>query len=150
MTTATMAQIEQLTHLFEIELNYTERFPDAVAVTGRVGEYSGSGTGFVNGPEIQGHVLRWDLFEEVGEQLCSSNINGVIETEDGAHIRFDTMGFFRVPDKTQPQLWATSAAVHFETNDDRYAWLNDVLGVWEGTFDMDSYRHHYQVYARKT
>jgi hypothetical protein len=144
-----MTKIDQLTHLFDIELKYTERFPDAESAAGRIGEYIGSGTGSVNGPEIQGHVLRWDLYEEVGEQLCRSNLSGAIETEDGVHIRFDTMGFFRVPDKSQPHLWATSAAVYFETNDDRYAWLNDALGVWEGTFDMDSYRHHYQVYARK-
>jgi hypothetical protein len=58
------------------------------------------------------------------------------------------MGFFRRPFKDKPHLWVTSAAVSFETADARYTWLNPVLGVWEGTFDMASYQHHYQAYAR--
>jgi hypothetical protein len=46
--------------------------------------------------------------------------------EDGAEIRFDTMGFFRRPYKDKPYLWITSAAVSFETNDERYAWLKSL------------------------
>jgi hypothetical protein len=148
MATKTLTQIDQLTHLFDIELKYTGRFSDAESAAGRVGGYIGSGTGFVKGSDILGRVLRWDLYEDVGEHLCRSNLSGTIETDDVARIRFDTMGFFRIPDKSQPRLWATSAAVYFETDDGRYAWLNEVLGVWEGTFDMDAYQHHYQVYAR--
>jgi hypothetical protein len=149
MTPLTTNQGNRLTHLFDLELKYTGQFPDAEAATGRVGDYIGSGQGTVRGPHIQGHVPRWDLYEEVNEAFCRSNLSGVIETEDGARIHSDTMGFFMVPDKAQPHLWTTSAAVHFETKDERYVWLNAVLGVWEGTFDMESYRHQYRVYARQ-
>ena len=148
MTISTISQNEHLEVLFEIELQYVQQFSDAAAVAGRVGEYIGSGKGSVMGPRIQGEVSRWDLYEDVSEVVCRSNLSGVIETNDGAIINFDTMGFFKVPDKSQPQQWITTAGVNFTTDDERYGWLNDVLGIWEGTFNMETYRHHYQVYTR--
>jgi hypothetical protein len=147
MTTSNISQNKRLEQWFEIELQYTQQFPDAATVKGRVGEYIGSGQGSVNGSRLRGQVSRWDLYEDVGDVVCRSNLSGVIETDDGAKIRFDTMGFFKVPDKSKSHLWVTTAGVQFETDDERYAWLNDVLGIWEGTFNMETYRHHYQVYA---
>jgi hypothetical protein len=148
MTTSNAIQNERLEPLFEIELQYTGQFPDAASAKDRVGEYIGSGQGSVNGPGIQGQISRWDLYEEVSEVVCRSNLSGVIETNDGAQIKFDTMGFFMVPDKSQPNRWINTSGVQLETEDEQYTWLNNVLGIWEGTFDMETYRHHYQVYAK--
>ena len=132
--------------LFEIKLEYKESAPP-VSLEGKVGEYIGSGEGIVEGPQIQGTV-HWTLFEAVNEVACQSNLFGLITTKDGAEIKFDSMGIFMVPDKEKPHLWATTARVSFETNDQRYRWPNTILGVWEGEFDSKSYRHHYRVYAR--
>jgi hypothetical protein len=134
--------------MFDIELQYTERFTDAEQIPGRVGDYIGSGKGTVDGPTLRGKIPRWDLYEDVLETVCRSNLSGTIETDDGAQIAFDSMGLLMVPDKSQPHRWITSAAVMFETEDERYAWLNYTLGIWEGTFDMESYRHHYRVYTQ--
>lgn len=38
--------------------------------------------------------------------------------------------------------------VKFVTEDDRYAWLNATLGVWEGEANLETHKHRYQVYAR--
>ena len=141
----TATQREQLEQLFEVLLQYKEG-KRAVSMNGKVGEYVGSGEGTVTGAQVRGAVY-WTLFESQRPTACESNLFGVITTEDGAEIRFDTMGFFRRPYKDRPHLWITSAAVSFETDDDRYAWLNPLLGVWEGTFDMKSYTHHYRVFA---
>ena len=146
MSTTYEAITTKLEHLFEVRLMYKEGKP-AVSGDGKVGEYIGSGEGTVDGARIKGAV-HWTLFESQSETACESNLFGIIITDDGAEIRFDTMGFFRRPYKDKPHLWVTSAAVSFQTDDDRYAWLNPILGVWEGTFDMDSYKHHYQAYAR--
>ncbi len=139
------SQTSQLEHLFEVRLMYQEGKP-AVSMDGKVGEYVGSGEGTVTGSRING-IVHWTLFESQQETACESNLFGIITTEDGAEIRFDTMGFFLRPYKDKPKLWVTSAAVSFETDDERYAWLNPLLGVWEGTFDMGSYKHHYQAYT---
>ena len=34
----------------------------------------------------------------------------------------------------------------FHTEDSRYTWLNEITGIWQGTFDMAAYRYNYQVY----
>jgi hypothetical protein len=133
--------------LFEIRLEYREGKPPVSPSEGKVGEYLGSGEGTVNGTNVSGTV-HWTLFEAQRETLCESNLFGVIETDDGAQISFDTMGFFMRPEQANPNRWITSAAVSFNTTDGRYEWLNAVLGVWEGELDMGTYRHHYQVYAR--
>lgn len=83
----------------------------------------------VSGARLNGTV-HWTLFEAQRETACVSNLFGIITTEDGAEIRFDTMGFFRRPYKDKPHLWVTSAAVSFETDDERYAWLNPVPRQW--------------------
>jgi hypothetical protein len=118
MTTKQVPE-QQLKPLFEVKLSYVEGKP-AVSMDGKVGEYLGSGEGTVAGVKLNGTVY-WTLFEAQRETACESNLFGVITTEDGAEIRFDTMGFFRRPYKDKPHLWVTSAAVSFETDDERYS-----------------------------
>jgi len=72
---------------------------------------------------------------------------GIIATDDGAVFKSDTIGFFRRPDDGS-HIWQNSSGVSFETDDDRYQWLTEVMGVWEGEFDMKAYRNRYQVYAK--
>ena len=38
-------------------------------------------------------------------------------------------------------------ALQFETTAETYTWLNTVLAVWDGEFDMTTYRHRYHVYT---
>ena len=145
MAKPSAVQDERLEHLFELELQFQwEMSPVTSRETGE-GEYIGSGEGAARGPAIHGTV-RWDLFEKREETLCRSNLTGVIETDDGAQIRFDSRGFFIKPDESNPNKWITSASVHFDTADGRYEWLNTRLAVWEGEFDMGTYQHHYQAY----
>lgn len=146
MNATTAPQTRQLEHLFDAELQYIEGKP-RVSDEGKVGEYVGSGEGTVLGDKINGTV-HWTLFEAQGETVCESNLFGVITTDDGIEIKFDTMGFFMRPDEKAPYKWITSAAVRFVSESARYDWLNSILGVWEGAFDMASYRHRYKAYVR--
>lgn len=79
---------------------------------------------------------------------CRSNLSGVVEMNNGAQIRFDTMGILMIPDKSQANQWISTAGVQFESDDERDIWLNNILGIWEGTFNMKTYRHHYRIYLR--
>ena len=74
------------------------------------------------------------------------NLRGLIETNDGATIQFDTLGFFRRPSQPDNHIWVNTSAVTFNTDDPRYAWLNEITGTWQGTFDMASYQHNYQIF----
>lgn len=140
-------QRERPERLFEAELQYRPGVPRVTSSGGSVGEYLGSGDGTLEGPKIRGTV-RWDLFEEQGETLCRSALVGVIETDDKVRIPFESIGFFLRWDKSRPDRWVSSAAVRFEAKgEERYGWLNEGLAVWEGEFDMGTYRHRYRAYA---
>jgi hypothetical protein len=144
MPIQTISQKEKINLLFDIYLEYKDGKPP-VSMDGKLGEYIGSGEGVVRG-RINGTV-HWSLFEAQSAVFCASNLFGFITTDDGAEIKFDTMGFFRRPDEGS-FIWGNSSGVSFETDDERYQWLTEVMGVWEGEFDMQTYRHRYQVYAK--
>jgi hypothetical protein len=114
---------------------------------GRVGPYLAGGDGKVEGPNVNG-TASWTLFENQEFDLKRpANMVGVIETEDGARIEFETIGIFIKPEEGD-RLWRQSAAVRFSTSDSRYDWLNAILAFWSGAFDSGTYVHHYDVYAQ--
>ena len=130
--------------LFNAEMHY--RGQEAISSPkGKVGSYVGSGDGTVKG-RIQG-VIHWDLYEAIDEGVCLTNLAGSIHTDDGATIGFDARGHGKVPDPQKSKEWVMVYGVKFDTTDERYAWLNATLGVWEGEFSMETYQHHYRIYA---
>ncbi|HEV2238122.1 MAG TPA: DUF3237 family protein [Ktedonobacterales bacterium] len=135
--------------LFHAELHYQ---PGAPAVQLHDGSSNGtsplgSGEGVVRGTTLQGRV-KWSLFEVQGP-ICETNLVGVITTEDGAQVEFETRGYGVVPDPSRPQLWDMPAVVRFWTGSPAYQWLNTTLAVWEGMFDMRQGVHTYQAYYQK-
>jgi hypothetical protein len=135
-----------LNPLFEARLQYQPGMAAITSPEGRSGDYLGSGDGTVNGPRLRGRV-RWDLYEKVGPLRCETIFTGIVDTEDGAQIRFDAKGYGMVPDQAAPHIWHMVDALQFETTDEPYTWLNTVLAVWDGEFDMTTGRHRYHVYA---
>jgi hypothetical protein len=76
-----------------------------------------------------------------GLHLCTMNPTGLIETHDGARIRFDGKGY----GLRSPKKYKTSLTLVFGTEDARYTWLT--LGVMEGEFDEKAGRAIWNVYA---
>ena len=145
MTIPKILDSQKTAFLFEMELHYKEeKLP--VTMGGKVGEYIGSGEGTLNVPKINGNV-HWTLFEAQTETVCPANLIGLIATDDGAEIRLDAIGFFMRPNPADPYKWVNSADVRFVTADERYAWLNSILGVWQGETDGRIWRHDIQVHA---
>jgi hypothetical protein len=131
-----------LEHLFDAELVYRSEM-EPLAEDG-VGELIGSGDGTVTGPAIAGR-LAWTLFERPGKLVCAMNPVAVIETEEGARVRIEARGFARRADEAS-RSWAVAATLRFESEDERYRWLENALGVWEGEFDTDAHRARYRAY----
>ncbi|HWZ42666.1 MAG TPA: DUF3237 family protein [Candidatus Saccharimonadales bacterium] len=117
--------------LFDADLQARSDQPQAVSSEGREGKLIDSGDGNVRGPRIRGR-LRWSNFEKVGDRLCEMNLAGIIETEDGAQIKFESKGFALL---TKPPTWETAGTMRFTTTDKRYAWLNGLLANWHGNYD---------------
>lgn len=133
-----------LRHLFDTDLEPDPQAPPVVPAEGRIGELLGSGHGRVAGP-LEGRI-EWSFFEDVGETACRANPGGFIETTDGARIRFDAMGYATRREPDDPN-WTLTASLRFDTDDPRYAWLRDTLGVWEGSFVEDEGRASYRAYV---
>ncbi len=148
--------------LFAAELQYNPDVGVVVAGDDREGDLIGTGDGRVVGRRING-TIRWSFYAAdcayllvkagvnpgPGQHLCRTNPGGVIETDDGAVIRFDARGYgLRGYDPSQPHRWRLTAALQFATADTRYLWLNTALGIWEGEFDETMGRAHYRAYVQ--
>jgi hypothetical protein len=133
----------ELRPLFDAELAYVTEMAAVVSSEDREGEYIGSGGGQVTGERLSG-TIRWSMFAAdcayllvragvdpgPGQHLCRVRPGGVIETNDGAQIRFDASGYgLRGADPDRPSLWRLTAALQFATEDARYRWLNTTLGL---------------------
>lgn len=147
--------------LFEAELAYRSDMEPVISSEGRDGVLIGNGDGVVDGERIRGRI-RWSLYSgdcayllvragitpSPDQHLCTVSPGGIIETEDGALIRFDARGYgLRGGDKSQPHLWSLTMGLQFSTTDRRYAWLNDLVGLWVGRFDERLGQAHYRAFA---
>ena len=135
-----------LEHLFDAELQYQPGLEPLVAAEGREGELVGSGDGAVNGDRLVGS-LRWTLFESPGELVCAMQPIALIDTADGAQVRFEARGYARRTTH-EDRVWKVAATLRFETDDGRYAWLEHALGVWEGAFDADAHHARYRAFLQ--
>ena len=134
-----------LEHLFDAELVYRSDM-EPLTEDGE-GELIGSGDGTVAGPAIAGQLAR-TLFERPGKLVCAMNPVAVIETNEGERVRIEARGFARRENEAS-RRWAVAATLRFESDHERYRWLDNALGVWEGEFDADAHRARYQAYVLK-
>jgi hypothetical protein len=132
-----------LEHLFDAELQYRPGMSPIVSEGD--GQLIGSGDGVVRGERLDGS-LRWTLYEQPGAFVCQMNPVLAIFTGDGAELRADGRGYGR-RDRPDDGLWRVAATLLFETDDERYAWLDRRLAVWEGEFDADAERARYRAYV---
>jgi hypothetical protein len=114
-----------LAHLFDAKLVYRSGM-EPLSREGE-GELIGSGDGTVVGDSITG-ALQWTLFERPGRLSCAMNPVALIETDDGARVRLEARGFARRADETS-RIWSVAATLRFESDDERYAWLDSSLGA---------------------
>jgi Protein of unknown function (DUF3237) len=130
-------------HLFDAELRYQDGMAPVCELDDR-GHLAGSGTGRVEGPSISGTV-RWSNFEQVFTDHCRLNVAGMIETDDGAEIRFESQGFAVPPGGVG--AWQVASAVRFAVNDLRYRWLEAAPAIWTGEFDAATATARYRAYV---
>ncbi|MGH3030001.1 MAG: DUF3237 family protein [Gaiellaceae bacterium] len=135
-----------LEHLFDAELRHHPGTEPLLSAAEGDGELIGSGDGTVTGPRLAGN-LHWTLFEHPGELVCAMNPVAVIETEDGAQVRLEARGYAQRRSADE-RIWRVAATLRFESDDERYRWLGQRLGIWEGQFDADAARASYRAYVQ--
>lgn len=131
-------------HLFDAEVQATGK--TVLSPRGpQEGDRVGGGEGRALGPRIKG-TIRFALFENSTKHACTMQMPGEIVTDDGATIWFEAQGHSIVPDQTAPSRWKLGGAFRFQTDDERYRWLNGVLALWDGDFNMDTGKARYRLY----
>jgi len=113
--------------------------------------------GEFEGPRLRGTLMPsggdWVLRDEQG--VARLDVRITLATDDGAHIYVQYHGVSRPLDESPPPSEGRRAtqygdryfmtAPRFETGDERYAWLNDLVCVGEGRSTEDGVA--YRVYA---
>jgi hypothetical protein len=150
-----------LEHLFDAELHYQTDLDPLVPSEGREGELIGSGDGAAKGAKLAGR-LRWSMFAADclfrpdgstangdGDHLCTTNPALLLTTDDGARIWFDAKGYGLRRQADAPN-WLMTSSLRFQTEDERYRWLDNAFGLWEGVFDEQARRARYRAYRQTT
>jgi hypothetical protein len=121
-----------LTHLCDIELTF-DSDPVLVRPYGsEEGTAYGQGIGIVTGERLRGTV-RWTNFpHRRSDGAMLPNLTGAIVTDDGARLLFAQQGRTVWVETPQGRIGSQLVWMLFETADERYRWLNDVLCVQEG------------------
>ena len=154
------AETSSLTPLFEATLQYQSDREVVVPAEIQEGELVGSGDGRVSGATLSG-TARWSMYADncayvfvragleppAGQHLCTVHPAGFIQTDDGAEIWFDARGYgLRGADQSHPHVWMLTMAVQFTTTDQRYQWLNTILGVLVSEFDERAGRARWRAF----
>jgi hypothetical protein len=106
----------------------------------------GGGDGRVRGERLSGTVewLNAPTFRKDGVLL--PNVRGLIKTEDGARVRYETQGYsYVVPDRP-PNFRSIVASVRFYSKAEQYQWLNTLVGLEEGIINVANGRIVTRVY----
>ena len=136
----------RLDFLFEMELDYDGGFFVIAPYGEAQGSGYGTGGGRVIGERVSGTV-RWSNHPSRREDgVLMPDAHGVIDTDDGARIIFH-LGGYSHPIEDAPTLRAIVSPATFETDDDGYRWLNDVIAVGDGTIDFQTLSLQMRYYA---
>ncbi|MDQ6876444.1 MAG: DUF3237 domain-containing protein [Candidatus Dormibacteraeota bacterium] len=137
-----------LEHLCEMELAYRGPFELVKPYGGEEGSAYGEGEGIVTGDKTAGQVSWVNHPRRRSDGRMLPDAGGMVKTDDGAKVMFRMQGrtVFRANEKGEQKggqlLW-----ILFESQDERYLWLNDALCVIEGVIDAQTLRMRFKVYA---
>lgn len=134
----------RLEYVCDMHLSYSGEFKLVRPYRGEEGSGYGEGVGTVVGDRLQGHVRWVNHPHRRSDGVMVPDAHGVIESDDGAVLLFTFQGRTVFGENKGAQ----TLQVTFETEDDRYRWLNDTLCVLEGTIEPPpSLKMDARVYA---
>jgi Protein of unknown function (DUF3237) len=155
MTTATVNHADQLPlvgalpveHLFDMHVDLEPAQPISTPIGTRM-TFIAKG-GVIDGPKLQGEILPgggdWLLVGTDG--VGRVDVRATLRTHDGALIHYETRGIIKIPADGLGRLAAgevlpfedtyVRTTPKFETADERYAWLSDIVAVGYNTLSPD-------------
>jgi hypothetical protein len=117
----------ELVELARVELTYTSLEALDFGVGGQL---YGTMAGTLTGERVQGELRLTNLASRRPDNVNLPTLRGVLTTADGAAIWVELDGIATLRPSDEARVFVT--ACRFRTGDERYAWLNTVVGVLEG------------------
>lgn len=143
----------RLEHVCDMEMSYRKELDSQVGPFGAklpvVRPYGGEeGRGYgegditFTGPKLQGTGRFVNHPHRRSDGLMLADLHGVLVTDEGATILFTFQGRVPFTDRKGKPMFTTL----FETEDDRYRWLNSTLCVLEGVIDFETLNMRARIY----
>jgi len=120
----------ELLELAELELTYTSLEAIDFGTDGRL---YGTMEGRLRGDRVSGDLRLTNLAPRRPDNVNVPTLRGVLTTTDGASAWVELDGIATLRPSDGARVFVTRAV--FRTADERYAWLNSVVGVLEGVLD---------------
>lgn len=117
----------ELVELGELELTYTSL--EAVDY-GSGGQLYGTMEGRLVGDRVTGSLRLTNLAARRADNVNLPTLRGILTTEDDAVVWMELDGIATLRASDEARVFVT--ACRFRTGDERYSWMNTVLGVLEG------------------
>ncbi len=120
----------ELVELADVELTYTA-LESLDYVHG--GQLYGTMEGSLSGERLSGSLRLTNLAPRRADNVNLPTLRGVLTTGDGANVWVKLDGIATLRQDDDARVFVTT--FRFRTGDERYAWLNSVLGLLEGVLD---------------
>jgi hypothetical protein len=117
----------ELVELGELELTYTSL--EALDYSSG-GQLYGTMEGRLVGDRVTGKLRLTNLAARRADNVNLPTLRGTLTTEDDAVVWVELDGIATLRTSDDARVFVT--ACRFRTGDERYAWMNTVLGVVEG------------------
>jgi uncharacterized protein DUF3237 len=117
----------RLEHLFDLDLRYEGDYVVVRPYGGQDGIGYAAGAGRAIGPRVEGSVRFSNNPRVRGDGVLLPALDGTIATDDGARVVFSSTGLGKKEDGGR--RYRATLAMTLESDDERYAWLNDSLYV---------------------
>lgn len=137
----------KLEHVCDLQLGYSSEFTLIKPFGTEEGSAYGEVEGTLSGEKLRGTFRGVNHPHRRSDKAMLPNVNGLIRTEDGANVLFSLSGrttWIETPEGRQGrQLLRTL----FETEDERYKWLNNALCVLEGKINAQTLKMEGRIFA---
>jgi hypothetical protein len=117
----------ELVDLGDLELTYTSL---ESLDFGSGGQLYGTMEGRLVGERVTGELRLTNLAARRPDNVNLPTLRGVLTTHDGAAIWVELDGIATLRPSDEARVFVTGC--RFRTGDERYSWLNTVVGVLEG------------------
>ena len=135
----------RLEPLCAFDLHYTSDFHLTRPYGNESGTGWGVGDGRVTGERLTGTAQWSNQPARRGDGAMLPNARGVVATDDGAEVVFDLTGRTIFVDRDGEQVGRQLLLVLLESQDGRYAWLNNAVCVGEGVVSPETMTIHLEV-----